>query len=72
MESNIRPVIDQLGDENLENRRSRLYGRKCSSATRKEIAMINVRRDFPILTKVHNGHPLVYLDNAATTQKPYQ
>lgn len=34
--------------------------------------MINVRRDFPILTKVHNGHPLVYLDNAATTQKPYQ
>ena len=34
--------------------------------------MINVRRDFPILTKVHNGHQLVYLDNAATTQKPYQ
>ena len=29
-----------------------------------------VRRDFPILrTKVH-GKPLVYLDNAATTQKP--
>lgn len=34
--------------------------------------MLNVRKDFPILTKVHNGHPLVYLDNAATTQKPYQ
>ena len=32
--------------------------------------MLNVRKDFPILTKVHNGHPLVYLDNAATTQKP--
>jgi cysteine desulfurase/selenocysteine lyase len=32
--------------------------------------MINVRNDFPILTKTHNGHPLVYLDNAATTQKP--
>lgn len=29
-----------------------------------------VRSEFPILqTKVH-GHPLVYLDNAATTQKP--
>ncbi len=29
-----------------------------------------VRKDFPILrTKVH-GHPLVYLDNAATSQKP--
>jgi len=31
-----------------------------------------VRQDFPILkTKVHN-HDLVYLDNAATSQKPYQ
>ncbi len=32
--------------------------------------MLNVRKDFPILTKIHNGHQLVYLDNAATTQKP--
>jgi len=29
-----------------------------------------VRRDFPILDQEINGHPLVYLDNAATTQKP--
>jgi len=29
-----------------------------------------VRRDFPILAQEINGHPLVYLDNAATTQKP--
>jgi cysteine desulfurase/selenocysteine lyase len=29
-----------------------------------------VRRDFPILSRQVNGHPLVYLDNAATTQKP--
>tara|TARA_R110001592_G_scaffold363248_6_gene682314 strand:+ start:9628 stop:10875 length:1248 start_codon:yes stop_codon:yes gene_type:complete len=29
-----------------------------------------VRRDFPILEQQINGHPLVYLDNAATTQKP--
>jgi cysteine desulfurase / selenocysteine lyase len=28
------------------------------------------RRDFPILAESVNGHPLVYLDNAATTQKP--
>ncbi|WP_394806968.1 aminotransferase class V-fold PLP-dependent enzyme [Acidaminococcus timonensis] len=32
----------------------------------------DIRSDFPILKKVHNGHPLVYFDNAATTQKPYQ
>lgn len=29
-----------------------------------------VRADFPILQQQINGHPLVYLDNAATTQKP--
>ena len=29
-----------------------------------------VREDFPILHQEVNGHPLVYLDNAATTQKP--
>lgn len=30
-----------------------------------------VRQDFPILQRLVNGKPLVYLDNAATTQKPY-
>lgn len=29
-----------------------------------------IRQDFPILQQHVNGHPLVYLDNAATTQKP--
>src|SRR6185295_15430344 len=29
-----------------------------------------VRRDFPMLSSRMNGHPLVYLDNAATAQKP--
>jgi cysteine desulfurase/selenocysteine lyase len=29
-----------------------------------------VRQDFPILTQKIHGKPLVYLDNAATTQKP--
>ncbi len=28
------------------------------------------RRDFPILRETVHGHPLVWLDNAATTQKP--
>ncbi|MCL6637713.1 MAG: cysteine desulfurase [Alicyclobacillus sp.] len=30
----------------------------------------DVRKDFPILQQEINGHPLVYLDNAATSQKP--
>jgi cysteine desulfurase/selenocysteine lyase len=29
-----------------------------------------LRHDFPILARKIHGHPLVYLDNAATTQKP--
>ncbi len=29
-----------------------------------------IRKDFPILNQQVNGKPLVYLDNAATTQKP--
>lgn len=29
-----------------------------------------IRQDFPILNEVINGKPLVYFDNAATTQKP--
>jgi len=31
-----------------------------------------VRRDFPVLSGTANGKPLVYLDNAATSQKPRQ
>jgi len=29
-----------------------------------------LRADFPILRQIAHGHPLVYLDNAATNQKP--
>jgi cysteine desulfurase / selenocysteine lyase len=36
------------------------------------IDVTRVRADFPILQRMVNGHPLIYLDNAATTQKPRQ
>jgi cysteine desulfurase/selenocysteine lyase len=29
-----------------------------------------IRRDFPILDQEINGHPLIYLDSASTSQKP--
>jgi cysteine desulfurase/selenocysteine lyase len=32
----------------------------------------NIRNDFPVLRQTVNGKPLVYFDNAATTQKPVQ
>ena len=38
--------------------------------SKKEFSPYAVRADFPILSQQVNGHPLVYLDNSATTQKP--
>ena len=43
-----------------------------TSAERTDLAgdVRRIRRDFPILQEKVNGRPLVYLDNAATSQKP--
>ncbi|MCO6500211.1 MAG: cysteine desulfurase [Vicingus serpentipes] len=32
----------------------------------------SIRKDFPILSREVNGHPLVYFDNGASSQKPQQ
>ncbi|PYU24284.1 MAG: cysteine desulfurase CsdA [Acidobacteria bacterium] len=40
------------------------------TATRTDFDVYKVRADFPILARKIHGKPLVYLDNAATTQKP--
>src|SRR5919108_6166970 len=34
--------------------------------------MLDIRRDFPCLERTVNGKPVIYFDNAATTQKPRQ
>lgn len=36
------------------------------------IDILEIRKDFPILDQEVNGYPLVYLDNAASSQKPIQ
>jgi cysteine desulfurase / selenocysteine lyase len=36
------------------------------------VDVAKVRADFPILEREINGHPLVYLDSAATSQRPNQ
>jgi cysteine desulfurase/selenocysteine lyase len=43
-----------------------------SVATEPSFDVRKVREDFPILAQTVHGKPLVYLDNAATTQKPRQ
>jgi len=40
------------------------------AAVRRAFDVERVRADFPILRRQVHGHPLVYLDNAATPQKP--
>ena len=40
------------------------------TAMRSTLNVEGLRRDFPILSQRVHGQPLVYLDNAATTQKP--
>ena len=39
-----------------------------SALTTEEV--LRIRRDFPLLSVTQSGRPLVYLDNAATSQKP--
>ncbi len=41
-----------------------------SGVARPEFDAHRVRKDFPILDQAIRGHPLVYLDNGATSQKP--
>jgi cysteine desulfurase/selenocysteine lyase len=40
------------------------------AATAADLDVRRIRRDFPILQQTVNGHPLAYLDNAASAQKP--
>jgi cysteine desulfurase/selenocysteine lyase len=43
-----------------------------STQPKKTIDWAKLRADFPILDQQVHGHPLVYLDNAASSQKPRQ
>lgn len=41
-----------------------------TAVTAAELDIPSLRKEFPVLHQVVNGHPLIYFDNAATTQKP--
>ena len=41
-----------------------------TSGGREPLDVLAIRRDFPILQERMHGRPLIWLDNAATTQKP--
>src|ERR1043166_7125873 len=41
-----------------------------SKPKKKTMDWAALRNDFPVLNQQVHGHPLIYFDNAATTQKP--
>ncbi len=58
---------DERGTMNVEHEGD---GRSSLIVHRSSFDVERIREDFPILHKQANGKTLVYLDNAATTQKP--
>ncbi|RXG29315.1 aminotransferase class V-fold PLP-dependent enzyme [Leeuwenhoekiella palythoae] len=43
-----------------------------TASTTSTLDVLRIRKDFPILNRKVNGQPLVYFDNAATSQTPQQ
>lgn len=41
------------------------------NALKEKVQLHTIRQDFPILNRLNRGKPLVYLDSAASAQKPY-
>lgn len=54
-------VIQGAGDRSTQNNQTIQIGTK---------SLEEIRKDFPILSETINGHPLIWLDNGATTQRP--
>ena len=45
-------------------------GRRAAAAIDRPFEVERIRRDFPILSRSMRGKPLVFLDSAASAQKP--
>lgn len=63
-----KPTISNVATENAANVSPSLL--PDLQLPRKQFDVNAVRRDFPILQERVHGKPLIWLDNAATTQKP--
>ena len=61
----LAPVVSEIPIESVARTAAELSGKEAGTMNTREI-----RELFPILKQEVNGHPLVYLDSAATSQKP--
>jgi len=68
------PEASETGPANLSPDREPRELASAAAATpspeRRAFEVMSIRKDFPILAEPINGRQLVWLDNAATTQKP--
>jgi len=68
-------VVDRVKVPVLRDSLERILLRNFMSTLTKEIATAfdveKIRQDFPVLNQKIHGKPLVYLDSAATAQKPH-
>ena len=78
-EASYAPRVVPLGQENKPGSASRGFTtlpaaglRTAPPARVGQVSVERIRADFPILSEQVDGHPLVWLDNAATTQRPKQ
>ena len=62
------PIAPARGKEEPQGYEPQLLA--SSETTREPFDPYRVKRDFPILQQQVHGKPLIWLDNAATTQKP--
>ena len=71
MAAAIRAPVDAAPAQAQERRKAtnRNYS-PATETTRQPFDPYRVKRDFPILQQQVHGKPLIWLDNAATTQKP--
>lgn len=70
-QSNYHNPQSACGNQNDHSLLQRLTSKGLNSSTGSRPFDVNeIRRDFPVLHQSIHGKPLVWLDNAATTQKP--
>ncbi|MGC9967806.1 MAG: cysteine desulfurase [Syntrophobacteraceae bacterium] len=61
--------MDQVAEDPVLETIQRLFAGKSATSAR-PLDVPAIRRDFPVLHQRVHGKPLVWMDNAATTQKP--
>ncbi len=67
--------LESRQKQNASNENTIVSGSRSGSVSSVRIGtktLAQIREDFPILAEQINGHPLVWLDNGATTQRPQQ